>query len=198
MKKIFLAGLATGLMMIGMAGSAQATLTSGDFRTESDLPDYGSVGPLVYQNLGAAINNGIELTVTEDTIPFQNPSNYSGAFGTMDYNPTSNILTITSQDNMDFQTFDAWMSNIIGDQGDMITNVSMLSNSLTDPIFDPSISFNADSIHISWNYRPDVFFFSEGIAEFQITTSTSAVPEPATMLLFGAGLAGLAAVGRKK
>jgi len=183
------------LMFLFMTGLANAALITGDFRTESDLPYQSDLGPLVHENIAAAIGAGFELT---DADFVENPSDWGGGVVFMDYNPLTNRLILNSQDEWDFQTFDAYIYNIAFDGLDAITGLSMISNNLTTPTIIPTLSFTSNSIHISYDYS-DTFNFTAGIAEFQITTSTGApVPEPATMLLFGIGLIGLAGVNRKK
>ncbi len=186
--KVFL--LVTGLLLFGIIGFVNATVISGDFRTEADL---GHSGPLVYQDLGATIDGGVELT----GVDFLESPYWSGGEVNMDYDPISNILTFAPQEFANFQTFDAWINNIAFDSIETITGLTMLSNGITDPVIVPTFSFTSNSIHIGW--EASHFYFADGIAEFQITTSEGApVPEPATMILFGIGLLGLAGVNRRK
>jgi hypothetical protein len=146
--------LLAGLSILFVAQAASATLVSGDFRTESDLPG-SSVGPLVYQSLEQIIGAGYELDSGDY---LENPSNWGGGVVWMDYNPTTNILTLASQDTWDFQTFDAWITNISFDlAGEYISDISLISNGLTDPSFAPSLSFTNDSLHVGYDF-PDFFY----------------------------------------
>ena len=136
-----------------------AAPVSGDFRTESDLPDYSTAGPLVYENLGQTIGAGYEL----DSSHFQeNPSGWQGGVVWMDYDTSTNILTLDSQDDLDFQTFDAWITNIsFGLVGEIISGISLLSDNLTDPSFAPTLSFTDDSLHVSYGLGSfDTFDFT--------------------------------------
>ncbi len=174
-----------------------AAPVSGDFRTESDLPDHSTAGPLVYESIGQSIGSGYEL----DSSHFQgNPSGWGGGVVWMDYNTSTNILTLDSQDRWDFQTFDAWITNIsFGLAGEIISGVSLLSDSLTTPSFGPTLSFTNDSLHVSYDYRPDVFDFTGGTSTFQIeTSSTASVPEPSVISLLALGLAGIGFTRKKK
>lgn len=174
------------------AGTAQATMTAGDFRTESHLPDHSSNGPLVYGALGATIGGEVELNNSHFV---ENPSYWGGGVVHMDLDPVTNLLTLDSQGTWNFQTFDAWGTNVTFDAGETITGITMLSNDLTDIGVAPTLAFTDNSIHISYDYgQPcDTFRFSGETATFQITTSgVPTVPAPSALLLgsLGAGLVG--------
>ncbi|WP_197414341.1 PEP-CTERM sorting domain-containing protein [Lacimicrobium alkaliphilum] len=179
--------------------TAKATLISADFRTEANLPDYRNGLPLIYETLGQSIGAGAELNNTHFV---QNPDNWSGGVVWMDFDAATNILTLDSQDLLDFQIFDAWISNIVFSQpGQSITGISLLSDDLTDVGVVPGLSFTADSLHISYDSMPDIFNFTGGSATFQIElgeTDVVAVPEPLPLTLLGLGLVGLVLTRRKQ
>lgn len=184
------------LLAFMFAGAANAALVTGDFRTESNLPDTRTGSPLVYESLNQSIGAGYEL----DNGDFlENPDGWGGGVVWMDFNESTNILTLVSQDRWDFETFDAYISNIVFDTvGEYISAVSLVSNGLTNPSFLPTLSFSDNSLHVSYDYTPDVFNFTGGISTFQIETATTTVPEPSAFLLMSLSLAGLGFFRRNK
>ncbi len=185
------------LALVFASQITNAAALSGDFRTESNLPDFSTGSPLIYQSLGQSIGAGFELVDSGNLL--QNPDEWDGGVVWMDYDPTTNILTLDSQDTWDFQTFDASISNIIfSDIGQYISSLTMLTNNLTTPLYTPTLSYNGNSLHISYNAVPNFFVFTGGTSTFQIgLSSESTVPEPATIALMGLGFAGMAARRRK-
>jgi hypothetical protein len=179
------------------AGNVEAAILSGDFRTESDLPYYSGGGPLVYENIGAPVGAGAELTGANFV---ENPSNWGGGVVHMDLDPLTNILTLHSQDIWDFETFDAWITNIVFDAGERITGLSLISGNITDLGLAAILNFSDNSVHIRYDVGAGnpTFDFTGGRAQFQITTDVSAVPVPAAVWLFGSGLMGLLGFNRKR
>jgi Ca2+-binding RTX toxin-like protein len=179
-------------------GVTNATIISGDFRTESDLPYCcGSFGPLVYENLNATVGAGDELTGANFV---SNPDNWGGGLVFIDLDPTTNIITLNSQDEFDFETFTASISNIIFDAGEVITGLSWISGNLTDLGIPEILSFTGNSVSVSYDVGSgnDTFDFNLTQAQFQIETQSDsvAVPAPASILLVSLGL--LMLVGRKR
>ena len=182
------------------AGSVNASIISGDFRTEGDLPYCCAAfgGPLVYENIGAAVGPGAELTGANF---LSNPSGWGGGVVHMDLDSTTNILTLDSQDDWNFETFDAWISNISFDAGEVITGLSLISGNITDLGITALLGFTGNSIHINYD-NVNGFHFTGTQAMFQITadasTEPTSVPEPVSIALLGFGLAGLGFSRKKK
>ncbi|MEP4889060.1 MAG: PEP-CTERM sorting domain-containing protein [Aliiglaciecola sp.] len=185
------------LVALLFTGAANATIISGDFRNEADLPYCCSTqGPLVYENLNASVGAGNEL---DSSNLLSNDSGWSGGLVLVDLDPTTNIVTLNSQDDLDFEIFTASISNIVFDAAETITGLSWISGNITDIAIDEVLSFTANSIQIGYDgLGSDIFNFNLTQAQFQIETQTDsvAVPAPASILLLSLGI--LALVGRKK
>lgn len=183
------------MILLSVSCFSYAGLISADFRADSHLPDYSSQGAKTYQSLAQTIGAGTELNSGNLVA---NPAGWGGGVVWMDFDPLNSVLTLTSQDTWDFQTFDAWMSNIAFSQpGEFITGFSLLSNNLVTNGVQPLLSYTANSLHISYSSEP-TFNFTGGQATFLVQTGfqPTAVPEPASLAIFGLALLGLG-VGRR-
>ncbi len=192
-----------GLFMF--AGSANATLISGDLREELSLPDCCGSDIRVLESLGKLIAGSPDLTVADE---IANPSGYSGS-ADVDITGTG-LITLTGREPSgfaDYQLADFSFSNFLFDAGESIVGITVLDGT---GIFDgqfgsfypiPTVGFTANSVAISYTNpggQDDEFNFGEGqTSTFQIQFAQP-VPEPATLALFGIGLAGLGFARRKK
>ncbi len=183
MKKIILA-----LATLALTGFSNAAILSADFTNKGDLPySVNSTGALVFAATNVTVGAGIEF---DAVTPTANPSGWTPGRVAVDINPTTNILTLTARDALDFQTFLFEISNIVLSVGENITGFTLISNNLMEPVYAPTLSFTNNSLNIFFDTgsNTEFDFVTDGQATFQISTSTGQVPAPASLALIAVGL----------
>ena len=210
----------TTIGLIAAIGAAQAGMERADFMEVLDLPtDPSSLGPRVFkvENRGIQPSTAFapELTNSEET---QNPSGYNG-YLSVDAepsqspftNPLPNTITLRHEEtNTGYQIATITLTNIGFDDPDQyIAGVTLNSGSIIDSLnsdpFTETVSFTDDSITFTFQVRDMSFgqvlhFVVDGAAQYliQIGTRTIAIPEPASLALFGAAFAGFAVFRRRR
>jgi len=207
MKKTLWAGLAVGVMMLGMTGVASATLLkNGNIITDTatNLEWYTLTGTSGYSF------NQMQVNFTDTTSQFFGyayaslsdiKTLWSDAGYTGDYwDASSNANDITAITTL-FNLFEQTGANAYPRADGMFddTDGGYVSWAFLIPQYDNNMSLGRV---LNDNRSPDeVDWQSAGnnMGSFIYKQNdTAPVPEPATLLLFGAGIAGLAAVGRRK
>ncbi|MEN8258757.1 MAG: PEP-CTERM sorting domain-containing protein [Thermodesulfobacteriota bacterium] len=177
MKKKILAGLATGALLIGMAGVAQAlSLTDvggnvDDLFAQTILADSGDATELAWVN--SVLGGGYTLTAKYDT---PDGAGWTGIEG------LAGVFAHTLLDQPSYF---------------LIKTGTNSGNPNTHFLFDNLASIDWAVIDLGVMGFTDIENI-EKISHIGEFDGGNEVPEPTTMLLMGAGLAGLTAARRKK
>ena len=179
MKKMFSAVILG--VLVGLCGTVQAnTITfTGSINSANTIDDW-------YFNLNTGSAATVSVRIYADMVD-------GGGFDSYIYLLTNNYAGISNETIL---TYD-------DDSGDGLE--SLISTSLASGSYQVSISdfdyttsellSGTNSVSGDWRYEISIFSYCGTLTASQ---DASPVPEPATMLLFGTGVVGLAAVGRRK
>ena len=183
MKKNFLVGLITGLSVFVFTGGANATLiasdsTDIDWTAQTYEKDF-TVG------IGAYSNVTLDLFAKGDYGIFSNEwiKFYIGGILLADWTYTTPGITVVNNKT-------SWDYTLSG-------TVSIADTLYNDLIGDQQLK-------VSWVNGPYVNAYNQNdnggqdLVSWSVQGDATPVPEPATMLLFGTGLVGLAAGARRK
>lgn len=202
-KSTFFGAFVAGAMAVA-PGLANAGFVSADFQVSLDLPDAGSSGPRVLENLGEPIAGSPDVSAADE---IANPSGWGGA-ASIDLDGTG-LLTLTGdQEGFGFADYDLvvfTISSIVFDAGESITGVTTLSEGILDAgfglVFSPTIAFTANSVMLTFDTsgtgaQSDFQLLDGGVSSYQL--QTSAIPVPAALPLMAGAIGALGLLARQR
>ena len=186
-------------LLLGTVASASA----------STITDFTWVSTSAYS--ASTIVDGIEITLKSNNLPFYFTINTQGS-GAMVFDLSSDIdTTITLSFDQTIESLRLYIEDL--DTSESLINLSTATTAVDGDLFSSGNSVFSNSNegdgNLIWNnlYTNSISFEyirdHAGLGLFLnklefVTASTSTVPEPTTMLLFGLGILGIAGVSRKK